>query len=118
MRVQEAARGAPAVRAQHLEEIIVGAEPAGCVQRLCRAGERNTMHVDTAVLPGTGTTRQLAFIDKLAHESDAAQLQEELNVISFIRAKISSCVFGSFLRCSGLICTSSRFSVCVAPISG
>ena len=73
MRVKETARGAPAVSVQHFEEIIVGAEPAGSVQGLCRAGERDAVHVDAPIFPRADATRQLALVDQLAHESDSAQ---------------------------------------------
>src|SRR6185312_4964711 len=62
MRVEEFARGAPAVVAQHFEEIVVGVEPARGVERLRRAGERDPVHVDAPVLPGLGAARQLALV--------------------------------------------------------
>ena len=103
--IQEAPRGTPAVRAQHFEEIVIGVEAAGRIQRLCRSGQRNAVYVDAPVFSLADPAWQFALVDQLADECQArsSDISEELNVISFILARISSCVFGTCLRCSGLI---------------
>ena len=100
MRIKEASSRALAVGTQHLEEIVVGMESAGGVKCLRCAGERNTMHIDAAVLPRAGAARQPALIDQLAVKARprSSDINEELKVISLMRARISFCVFGTCLR--------------------
>src|SRR6185503_17096932 len=78
--VQETAGGAAAIGAQHFEEIIVGAEAAGVIQRLRRPCKGDAMDVDPPVLPGTGAARQLALVDQLADERNTAQLRHQRRV--------------------------------------
>src|SRR6185437_4331720 len=80
MRVEEVARRALAVGAQHLEEIIIGTEPAGGVERVRRAGERDPVHIDTPVFPLADAALQLAFVDQLADEGNAAQFRHQRRV--------------------------------------
>ena len=74
MRIEKSARSPTAVGTQHFEKIIVGTEPAGGIQGLRRARERDTMDVNPPVLPGAGAARQLTLIDQFSDERDATQL--------------------------------------------
>src|SRR6185312_7905819 len=77
VRVQETARGAAAVGTQHFEEVIIGVEAAGVIQRLRRPRKGNAMNVNPSVLPVTSTARQLALVDQLADERNATQLRHQ-----------------------------------------
>src|SRR5262245_6975760 len=77
MRVKEPARGAPAIGAEHLEEVKVSIEPARGIQSLGRPGKLDSVHVDAPVLPWAGSARQLAFVDQLADESKPAQFRHQ-----------------------------------------
>src|SRR6185312_7327167 len=80
VRVQETTRCTAPVGAQHFEEIIVGAEPAGCIQRLRRPRKGDAVNVNPPVLSVTGTARQLALVDQLADERNAAQFRHQRRV--------------------------------------
>src|SRR5262249_58173177 len=71
MRIEEAPRRTPAVGPQHLEEIVVGAKPAGGVQGLCRPCQRDPMYVDAAGLARAGAARALPLIDQLSDTTNA-----------------------------------------------
>src|SRR5262249_12112519 len=80
VRVKKAPRRAPAVVAQHFEEIVVGVEPAGCVERLCGTGKGDTVYIDAPIIPLPNTAWKLALVDQLPDECDAAQFRHQRGV--------------------------------------
>src|SRR5690348_16748842 len=72
MGVEEPACRARAGRPQHLEELVVVVELGVGIKMLAEAVEHDAMHVHTAVLPGSGATREPALVDQPVDERDRA----------------------------------------------
>src|SRR5262245_58819762 len=92
MRVEESTRGAPAIDAEHLEEVKVSIEPARRIQSLGCPGKLNPMNVDASVLPWAGSACELAFVDQLSNECNPAKFQHKGRIErnSVDRRRISS----------------------------
>src|SRR5678816_3877733 len=80
MLAEEAARGAPAALAQHLEEVEIRIELRAGGQRLEHRVECDAMHVDAAVRAWRRTVRQAALIDHAGDEIDRAEFGEQRGV--------------------------------------
>src|SRR5262245_63269380 len=72
MRVEESTRGAPAIGAEHLEEVKVSIEPARRIQSLGGPGKLNQMNVDASVLPWAGSASEIALLDELSDDCHSA----------------------------------------------
>src|SRR5260370_6555592 len=77
MRIQEAARGATAVGAEHAEEVVIGRQLG--IGRVCllAVAQRDTMSIDAAVLAGPKAARQAVLVNQAGDELDGAVLRRQ-----------------------------------------
>src|SRR5262249_44648445 len=77
MRIQEAARGATAVGAEHVKEVVVGRKLGSGRICLLPVAERNAVSIDAAVLAEPEAALQAALVDQPGDEFDGAVFGEQ-----------------------------------------
>src|SRR5215471_5932657 len=80
MRVQKTPRCALAADAKHVEEVVIGRQPAERVEMRTKAVEHDAMHVDAAIFSRPYAARQPALVDQPRDEVDGAIFAKQRGV--------------------------------------